>query len=139
MAKSKTPVELATEFVTESLETAKSAFAPDSAAAKEGMEAMNKSASVYQTRFADLQLKGVEYAEANTKAAFAFFREAVATKSPDAFFSLQQAFLKSQSEVLVRQFQDINTLALSVVRDAAAPVQDSMSKAFSAFQPKKAA
>ena len=139
MAKTKTPVELATEFVTESIESAKSAFAPDNAVTKDGMEALSKSASVYQTRFADLQLKGVEYAEANAKAAFAFWRDAFAAKSPDALFSLQQAFVKSQSEILVRQFQDINTLAMSLVRDAAQPVQDNMSKAFSAFQPKKAA
>lgn len=138
MAKSKTPVELATEFVSESIENAKAAFGGEDVT-KEGVEALNKSASFYQSRFADLQLKGMEYAEANTKAAFAFWREAVSAKSPEALFSLQQSFLKSQSEAVARQFKDMNTLTLSLVRDAAVPMQDSMAKAFAPFQPKKAA
>ena len=79
--KTKTPVELATDFVTDSMETAKAAFGGEAGSAKEGFEAFNTSTKVYQARFADLQAKGAEMFEANTKAVLGFWKDAAAVKS----------------------------------------------------------
>ncbi len=137
--KTKTPVELATDFVTDSMETAKAAFGGEAGSAKEGFEAFNTSTKVYQARFADLQAKGAEMFEANTKAVLGFWKDAAAVKSPEALFALQQGFFKSQSEVAVKQFQELNDVATALVREAAAPVQDGFKKSFAAFPFPKAA
>ncbi len=136
--KTKTPVELASDFVTDTIDTANATLSGESDVAKQGFEALNLSAKYYQARFADLQAKGLEIAEANTKAIFAFWREATSVKTPDALFALQQDFVKAQSEVSLKQFQDINTVTVAMVRETTAPVQSGLSKAFAGFGAKAA-
>lgn len=137
--KTKTPVELATDFVTDSIDTAKATFSGETGPAKESVEALSASAKLYQERLAALQAKSLSYFEANTKAVLDFWREAATAKSPEALFALQQGFFKSQSEVAVKQFQDLNDATVALVRDAAAPVQDGLKKSFAAFPFAKAA
>jgi hypothetical protein len=103
------------------------------------MEALNASAKVYQTRFAELQAKGMEIMEANTKAVLGFWRDASAVKSPEALFSLQQDFMKAQSEAALKQFQDLNDVTVALVREASAPVQEGFKKSFAGFSFPKAA
>jgi hypothetical protein len=136
--KTKTPVELASDFVSDTLDTAKAAFSSESDVAKEGLEALNLSAKVYQSRFAELQAKGMEIAETNAKAIFAFWREATTVKSHEALFTLQQDFMKAQSENAFKQFQDLNTVTVALVREASAPVQAGFSKAFAGLAAKAA-
>jgi hypothetical protein len=137
--KTKTPVELATEFVTDSIDTAKATFAGEAGPAKESVEALSASAKVCQDRLADIQAKSISFFEANTKAVLGFWREAANVKSPEALFALQQGFFKSQSEVALKQFQDLNDATVALVRDASAPVQDGLKKSFAAFPFPKAA
>lgn len=137
--KTKTPVELASDFMTDSLDTAKAAFSTEAGPAKEGLEALNQTAKVYQARLTDLQAKGLDIAETNAKAFFAFWRDAAVAKTPEALFALQQDFVKSQAEVAVKQFQDLNGVAVALVREAAAPVQSGFAKAFAGFGENKAA
>lgn len=137
--KTKTPVELATDFVADSLDTAKAAFSGDAGPAKESVEALSASAKVYQTRMADIQAKGLAIFESNTKALLGFWRDAAAVKSPEALFALQQNFFKSQSEVAVKQFQELNDATVALVREAAAPVQEGFKKSLSGFNFPKAA
>jgi hypothetical protein len=136
--KTKTPVELASDFVADTLDTAKATFSTDNGVAKESFEALNQSAKVYQARIADLHAKSLEIAESNSKAFFSFWREATAVKSPDALFNLQQDFYKAQSEAAMKQFQDLNSATVALVREASAPVQSGLSKAFAGFAPKAA-
>jgi hypothetical protein len=60
-------------------------------------------------------------------------------KSPEALFALQQGFFKAQSEVAVKQFQELNDVATALVREAAAPVQEGFKKSFAGFPFPKAA
>jgi hypothetical protein len=131
--KTKTPVELASDFVSDTIDSAKAAFTPDSDAAKESIEALNQSAKVYQARFAELQTKGMDIAEANTKAFFAFWRDATTAKSPEALFTLQQDFVKAQSEATLKQLQDLNAVTVALVREAAAPVQAGFNKVLNGY------
>ena len=136
--KTKSPVELASDFVADSIETAKTAFGPESDVARQNFDAMSQSAKQVQEGFTALQSKGVAYAESNAKALFAFWRDAVAVKSPEALFNLQQDFFKNQSEAAVKQFQDLNSATLAFVKDSAAPVQANWNKVFSGFGNKAA-
>jgi len=136
--KTKTPVELASDFVSDTLETATAAFSSESDVAKEGLEALNLSAKVYQARISDFQAKGMDIAETNTKAFFAFWRDATSAKSPEALFALQQDFVKAQSETALKQIQDLNSFTVALVREASAPVQAGLTKAFAGFTAKAA-
>jgi len=137
--KTKSPVELATDFVTDSIDTAKAAFGGETGPAKEGVEALSASAKVYQTHLADLQAKGLAIFETNTKAVLGFWRDAAAVKSPEALFALQQNFFKAQSETAVKQFQELNDATVALVKEAAAPVQEGFKKSLAGFSFPKAA
>lgn len=136
--KTKTPVELASDFVADSIDTAKAAFSGETGVAKESLDAINQSAKAYQARFADLQAKGMDIAEANAKAVFAFWRSATAAKTPEALFAVQQDFFKAQSEAAMKQFQELNSVTSAMVREAAAPVQEGFSKFTNLTFPKAA-
>jgi hypothetical protein len=136
--KTKSPVELASDFVADSLDTAKAAFSTETDVAKEGFEALNQSAKLYQARFADLTAKSVDIAETNTKAFFSFWRDVSAVKSADALFALQQDYVKAQSEAAMKHFQDINTVTVALVREASAPMQAGLNKAFAGLNAKAA-
>ena len=114
--KSKSPVELASDFVADSIETAKTAFGPESDVARQNFDALSQSAKQVQEGFVSLQSKGVAYAESNAKAVFSFWRDAVSAKSPEALFNLQQDFVKAQTDAAVKQFQDLNSATLSFVK-----------------------
>ena len=137
--KNRTPVERATDFVAESFETAKSAMEGETAAAVESVEALSKATTTYQARLTDLQAKSLEIVESNAKSTFAYFRDVMAVKSPDAFVALQQDFFKAQSETAMSQAQDLNAMTAALFRDVASPLHANLGKAFAAFQPDKAA
>jgi hypothetical protein len=75
-------------------------------------------------QFVALNAKAVEFAEDNTKAAFAFTREALAAKSPEALWSLQQSFLKSQQEAAVRQTEAFGKFYADWLKQSSAPLAD---------------
>jgi hypothetical protein len=70
--------------------------------------------------------KAMEFAEENTKAAFAFTRDVLAAKTPEHFFSVQQSYLKAQQEAALRQAEALNKLYADWLKDAAAPVADAL-------------
>lgn len=129
-------VELATEFVNDAFQKASTTFAAQPGAAKENLEALNAVASKAQAQISEIQLKGVEIAEKQTAAAFNFLRDVVSAKSPETLVSLQQEFVKAQSETVMRHAQELNALAMGFVRELAAPVQDSFNKSFAQFSKK---
>lgn len=141
MSKSKPAnfVEAANDMVASAIESATTTFSGQPNAAKENLEAMTSAANLAKSRIAELQLKSMEIAETNTKAAFAFARDVLSAKSPETFVTLQQDFFKSQQEAALRQFQEVNSLTLGLFRELAAPVQDGFNKAVAQFTTKQAA
>ncbi len=79
-----------------------------------------------KTQFASLNTKAVEIAEENTKAAFAFARDAMAARTPEALWSLQQAYLKSQQEAVTRQAESFGKFYADLLKDAGSPMADAM-------------
>jgi hypothetical protein len=77
-----------------------------------------------QAKVLALNTKAVEMAETNTKAAFAFTREVLAAKTPEAFWSLQQSFFKSQQDVAVKQMQAFSTFYADWMKEASVPMAD---------------
>ncbi len=79
-----------------------------------------------QTQFASLNAKAVEFAEDNTKAAFAFTRDVLAAKTPESFWAVQQSFFKSQQDVVAKQGEAFRTFYADWLKETSAPLADAM-------------
>lgn len=94
----------------------------------------NDSFEKTKTQFATLNTKAVEIAEENTKAAFAFAREALAAKTPEALWGLQQAYFKAQQDAVSKQAETFGKFYADWLKDTSAPMADAMKP----FMPKVA-
>jgi hypothetical protein len=66
-----------------------------------------------QAQVQAISAQAMTFAEENTKAGFAFVREAMSVKSPDAFWSMQQSFFRAQQEAATRQAETLGKLVTS--------------------------
>jgi hypothetical protein len=87
---------------------------------------INETVEKSQAQFVALNAKAMDFAEANTKAVFGFAREALATKTPESFWSLQQTFMKSQQEAAVKQVEQFNSFYADWLKQTAAPMAEAM-------------
>ena len=94
----------------------------------------NDSIEKTKTQFATLNTKAVEIAEENTKAAFAFTREAMTAKTPEALWSLQQSFFKSQQDAVTKQTEAMSKFYADWLKETSGPMADAMKP----FMPKVA-
>ena len=86
----------------------------------------NDSFEKSKSQFVALNTKAVEIAEDNTKAAFAFAREALSAKTPEALWSVQQAYLKSQQEAAVKQVEAMNKFYADWMKETSGPMAEVM-------------
>lgn len=77
--------------------------------------------------------KTVEFAEEATKAAFAFTREALNAKTPEALWSVQQNFLKAQQEAAVRQTEAMSKFYADWLKDTSSPMAEAFKPFLAAF------
>lgn len=79
-----------------------------------------------QTQFAALNTKAVEFAEDNTKTAFAFTRDVLAAKTPEAFWAVQQSFFKAQQDSMTKQSEAFGKFYADWLKETSAPLADAM-------------
>jgi hypothetical protein len=79
-----------------------------------------------QTKLVEMNTKAVEMAEANTKTAFAYARDVLAAKTPEAFWTVQQNFLKAQQDAAAKQFEAMQSFYGEWMKDAAAPMAEAV-------------
>jgi hypothetical protein len=77
-----------------------------------------------QAKLVAMNTKAVELAEEQTKAAFAYTRDVLAAKTPEAFWAVQQNFMKTQQDAATKQFEAMQAFYGEWMKDAAAPVAD---------------
>jgi hypothetical protein len=87
---------------------------------------INETVEKSQAQFVALNAKAMDFAEANTKAVFGFAREALAAKTPESFWSLQQTFMKSQQEAAVKQVEQFNSFYADWLKQTSAPMAEAM-------------
>lgn len=126
------PAEMAS-FAQKSVDQAQAAFEKVSEVAHSNVQLFDAAASAYKNRFTEFQLKGMEFAQLNVNASFAFARKLFAVKDPSEALNLQQSFMKEQAETLQRQATELNELTVTLAKEAIKPVQESMNKSFSGF------
>jgi hypothetical protein len=81
----------------------------------------NESFEKSKAKVLALNTKAVEIAEDNTKAAFAFAREALAAKTPEAFWAVQQDYFKKQQDAAFKQAEAVSAIYAEWMKDAAVP------------------
>jgi hypothetical protein len=87
---------------------------------------INETLEKTQTQFVVLNTKAVELAEDNVKAAFAFTREVLAAKTPEAFWAVQQSFFKTQQEAVTKQTEAFGKFYADWIKETSAPVAEAM-------------
>jgi hypothetical protein len=87
---------------------------------------INETIEKTQAQITSLNVKAVEFAEDNTKAAFAFTREVLAAKTPEAFWAVQQSFFKSQQDAMVKQSEAFGKFYADWLKDTSAPLAEAM-------------
>ncbi|MGQ0485205.1 MAG: phasin family protein [Hyphomicrobiales bacterium] len=115
------------------VDQAEAAFDQASDLAHSNVQYFDAAAIAYRGRFADIQMKMVEFTQNAVTASFAHTRSLFAVKGPAEFFALQQDFLRQQAETFQRQATEIGQLALQLAKETAKPVQDGVAKTFSDF------
>jgi phasin len=122
-----------TNFAQKSVDQAQATFEKVSEVAHGNVQMIDAAANAYKNRLTDIQLKGMEFAQLNVNAGFAFARKLLSVKEPAEAFNLQQAFVKDQAEALQRQATELSELAVTLAKESLKPVQETLTKSFSGF------
>lgn len=117
-------VENGSAQATATFANANTAAADATALMKDSYSRTVKGAQEYNTRV-------IEFARANTEAAFAFAQELVGVKSPSEFFELSTNHSRKQFETLTEQAKELAVLAQKVTLATAEPIKASATRAFS--------
>ena len=78
----------------------------------------------------DYNLKLIEIARTNTRAAFDYAHELLGVRSPSEFFELSTAHMRKQFDIASAQNKELCALAEEVATEAAEPIKTGVSKAF---------
>ena len=77
----------------------------------------------------DYNLKLIEFACTNTRAAFDYVHDLLGAKSPSEFIELATAHTRKQFDIVSAQNNELCTLAQKVATEAAKPIKTGVSKA----------
>ena len=109
---------------------AKDTFEKLSAASTEASDVFKNSYSTAVKGAQDYNNKFIEFAQANTCAAFEFFQKLAGVKSPTEFVELSTEHARQQIETLTEQTKQLSTLAQEVTHATAEPLKTGVAKAF---------
>jgi phasin len=110
---------------------AKEAFEKMSAATTEATALIKDSCSTAAKGAQDYNAKFIEFAKANTDAAFDFAQKLWGVKSPSDFIELSTEHSRKQFETLTEQSKELAALAQKVTLATAEPLKTGVTKAFS--------
>ena len=108
----------------------KEAFEKMSASTAEATALIKDSYSTAVKGAQDYNAKVIEFANANTEAAFAFAQKLSGMKSPSEFFELSTNHSRKQFETLTEQTRELAALAQKVTLATVEPLKTGVTKAF---------
>jgi hypothetical protein len=120
----------AADLARRSVDQAQEVFDKASEFAHGGVQMFDAAAGALKANVAELQMKTMEIAQANTNAVFAHVRNLLSVRDPANFASLTQDFLAAQLQTAVRQASDLNELAMKFASETAKPVQDGLLRSY---------
>jgi hypothetical protein len=121
------------QFAAASVDRMEAAFDAAAGAAHGQAQSYDASTAAFKARSTDLQMKLMEFAQANVGAAFAFTRALLGAKEPQTYVKLNQDFTKDRFEVFANQSRELQQLTLALVSETAKPMQEGFSKSVAAF------
>jgi phasin len=109
---------------------AKASYDKMSAATAEASSVLKNAGATAAQGFKDSNAKVIEFARANSNAAFDFANELLAVKSPSEFIQLSTEQARKQFEVLSEQAKELTALSQKVMLETAEPLKAGAAKAF---------
>ncbi|MFM8745486.1 MAG: phasin family protein [Aestuariivirga sp.] len=120
-------------FAQKTVDDAQAAFEKASELAHGNVQMMDAAANACKNRMTDIQLKAMEFAQANVNSGFAFVRKCFSLSDPAAAMALHQDFFKAQAEAMQRQAGELNELSVALAKESLKPVQETFTKSFASL------
>ena len=118
------------EFAERGVAQAKDTYEKMKAAAEEATDVLETTYTTASKGASDYGLKMIETARTNTNAAFDFFGELIAAKSPSELIELSSTHIRKQFETLTAQSKELGALAQKVATETAEPIKNGVGNAF---------
>ena len=109
---------------------ARDSYAKAKAASEEAADLLESTYAIVAKGATDYNLKLIEIARINTRAAFDYALELLGVKSPSEFIELSAEHMRKQFDLLTAQNKEICALARELATEAAAPIKAGVSTAF---------
>lgn len=109
---------------------AKASFDKMSAATTEASGVLKDAGTTAAQGIKDSHAKAIEFARANSNAAFDFAKALLAVKSPSEFIQLSADQARKQFDVLSAQAKELTEHSQKVMRETAEPLKAGAAKAF---------
>jgi phasin len=117
-----------------SIAQAKDTYEKMKAAAEETTDLFEESYATYAKGCMELTTKALEAAKANTAAAFDFAKDILGAKMVAEFVEKHTAFARAQTEAMMAQAKEFQTLGQAIANDTAAPYKAAAEKAVAQFK-----
>ncbi|PRD41180.1 phasin [Phyllobacterium phragmitis] len=117
------------EFTESSVAQSKEAYAKFKDQAEVAQKTMETTFETAQSTGAELSLKAISALRANTDAGFTHLEALVGIKTFADAVELQTAFLRKQTELVVEQAKDFQSVATKAVENMTKPVKSAVEKA----------
>ena len=109
---------------------AKDTYAKAKVASEEAADLLQNTYAAVTKGATDYNLKLIEIARTNTRAAFDYAHEPLGVKSPSEFIELSTAQMRKQFDMFSAQNKELCALAQEVATEAAEPIKTGVSEAF---------
>jgi phasin len=108
---------------------AKDAYAKAKVASEEAADLLQNTCATVAKGATDYNLKLIEIARTNTRAAFDYAHELLGVKSPSEFIELSTAQMRKQFDIASGQNEELCALAQQVAAEATEPIKTGMFRA----------
>jgi hypothetical protein len=117
-----------------SVDQAQAAFDKASDIAHDNVQIFDAAAGAIKANAAELQLKAMEIAQANTNALFAHLRRLLGASEPNEVVTLSQSYLADQMQAYLKQTAEINDLAVKFAAESTKPVHEGFMRSLHGWQ-----
>jgi phasin len=129
MPKMEVPAEFR-EMTDKGVAHARDTYAKAKVASEEAADLLESAYTTAAKGATEFNLKLIEIARTNNRAAFDYAHELLGVKSPSEFIELSTAHVRKQFDIASSQNRELCALAQEVAAEAAEPIKTGMSKAF---------
>jgi phasin len=129
MPKMEVPAEFR-EMTDKGVAHARDTYAKAKVASEEAADLLESAYTTAAKGATEFNLKLIEIARTNNRAAFDYAHELLGVKSPSEFIELSTAHVRKQFDIASAQNRELCALAQEVAAEAAEPIKTGMSKAF---------